>query len=177
MKTFIKSGNAKLWIYIGALVFMAFLWKAGEAISGKLASLPIKTAPKSTVRTASIDQKSFYAVWVKRLAASSPEIIENDQAVENLFKQKEEKPEILSPEIPVGPDYVQIFKDRVQITGISNDGVFLNNQFYRAGQKIYPLSMPRESGKPVVPVLQSIQDGRIVFSIEKKTAVFLTGEK
>lgn len=177
MQTFIKSGNAKLWVYMGALALMAGLWKSGEAINHKLASLPIKTAPKSKKSTEIIDQKSFYAVWVKRLASSSPEIIEDDQAIENLFNRKEEEKliPVFTPEKPIGPDYPQIFKSRAQITGVSNDGIFINRQFYKIGQPIENLSMPVENGKTIKPVLQSIKNGKAVFMVNKQPVIFLLG--
>ena len=178
MQTFIKSGNARLWIYVGSLVIMAGLWKSGEAINSRLAGLPIKTAPKAAERATSIDQKSFYAVWVKRLTSSSPEIIEDDQAVENLFNKKEEKlPQILTPEKPPEPDYGEIFKRNAQITGISNDGIFINRKFYRIGQKLDHLAIPTEAGKPIIPVLQSIQNGKVTFNVGKKQVVFVIGKE
>jgi hypothetical protein len=179
MQTFIKSGNTKLWLYVGILVLMAGLWRSGEAINSKLANLPIKTAPKASTATATIDQKSFYAVWVKRLISSAPEAIENDQAVEDLFRKKDEAPTALFsvlPEKPPGPDYVQLFKQQANISGFSDDGIFINNRFYAIGQALESLAMAGEAGKPVIPVLKSIQKGKVTFSVDKQQVVFLIGK-
>lgn len=180
MQNFIKSGNKKLWFYIGSIALMAVLWKFGEAINSKLASLPIKTAPKAVAATATIDQKSFYAVWVKRITSSAPETIENDQAVEDLFRKKEEVVIATAlPEKPPGPDYVQIFKQNANISGVSDDGIFINRRFYAIGQKLENLAMASESGteKPIIPVLNSIQKGKVTFVVGNQKVIFLIGNE
>ena len=179
MNTFIKSGNAKLWIYIVALVLMAALWKAGEAINSKLVTLPIKTAPKSTAPSVKIDQKNFYAVWVKRITSSTKEVIEDDQAVENLFNKKEEPDakKTLTPEIPPEPDYVQTFKQNAVISGVSDDGIFINGQFVKIGQNIDHLAMAGTHGKSIIPALSSIKNGKVNFTVGKDKVDFLIGKE
>lgn len=177
MKKFLKSGNTKLWIYIGVLSLMVGLWKTGESINTKLAELPIRTAPKAST-TADLEQKSFYTVWVKQLTvAPKPSETENAQTLDTLFQFRKE-PEPIKPEPKIiEPDYAEIFKASAQIDGISDDGVFINRKFYHIGQKINQLTIATQTGKPIIPILESIQKDQIIFLVGKKKVSFFIGSK
>lgn len=177
MKKIISSGNARLWFYIGFLVAMAGLWRAGESINARLSALPIKEAPKAAKPTAIIDQKSFYAVWVKQ--ATEVTIAPDDsQAVDAVFNKSEEpKIEAPKPIMPIEPDYVDMFKQSADVYGVSDDGVFVNGSFYGVGSKLEPLSMTTVSGKAITPVLISIKNGQAVFQVGTNKVHFNTGNQ
>lgn len=179
MKTFFKSGNRKLWVYISILLMMAGLWKAGEAISAQLATLPIKTAPKATSTAAQLNQKNFYAVWVKRVAEKVPAVAAETATVDALFMTKNEAKD-RSVELvtdPAEPDYGETFKQSANVGGVSHNGIFVNGRFYSTGQSLDELAITGRSGLPVVPVLTFISQERAIFRVGRKDIVILIAEK
>ena len=179
MQDILKTGNRKLWSYIGILMVMAGLWKAGEAINIKLGALPVKTAPKAAQASATLDQKNFYAVWVKQISAAIPVPADDAAATDAIFRQK---PEVLPlapplPTKPPEPDYRDAFKQSASITGVSDDGIFVNGSFYRIGQKLDELTIMSETGKPITPVLASMKGGQATFLVGKHSVVFLIGKE
>jgi hypothetical protein len=124
---------------------------------------------------ATLDAKSFYPVWVKQAVAMPHP--DGEAEMDALFARKIDKPEApkLEPIKPVEPDYGEWFKQVARVDGVSDDGVFVNRRFYKLGDKMDDLSFTTASGKPVVPVIESIKDGRVTFRVGKSTVVFLFG--
>lgn len=176
MQKFFKSGNAKFWLFLGVFALMVLLWKTGEAINGRLAALPVKSAPKHENTTPPLDQATFYAVWVKRITAA-PVTQEDPASMDTLFKIKEEPKTQLESLKLVEPDYVEIFKKAATVQGVSDTGVYINGRFYQVGEHLQELAMVDSNGKPVVPTLASIKDGHATFMIRKAKVLFSLGTK
>lgn len=161
MSNILKSGNAKLYLFIVILVVLGALWRAGEAINAELGALPVKVAPKLGSNAAVLDEKSFYPVWVKQAVARTP-VPDNDQ-VDVLFKHEEKTVEI-QPK-PLEPDYALLFRRAIHIDGVSDDGLFINGRFYTIGSKLEAFAMMSTVGKRIVPVLDTWRGGTATFSV------------
>lgn len=173
MQKFLKSGNVKLYLYLGVLLVMAALWRTGEAINIQLGMLSVHEAPKTGSNAAALDEKSFYPVWVKQAAARAP--IADESQVDLLFKRKEE--EVVKPVKPMEPDYGQIFRQAVQIDGVSNDGLFISGHFYAIGEKLETFAMITAEGKRLVPKLNSFKNGKAVFDVGAQKIAIVVARK
>ena len=176
MREVFKSGNARLYMYLVAMVAIAAVWRAGEAIHLRLAQLPVKEAPRVDRDSTPFDAKSFYPVWVKQ-AAAMPSIIDGDGEVDALFKKKEEPKLELELPKPPEPDYGELFKQLASVDGVADNGVFINGRFYKVGEKMEEFTFTTGSGKPVVVMVESIKDGRVVFRVGKSKVSFIFGAK
>lgn len=165
MGKFRGFGNIKLYIYVAALLLLLGLWRAGEAVSEQLLSLPVKAAPKTGGGAPALDEKSFYPVWVKQAGAREP--VSQDQPVDSVFKLPIAPAQAASALTPVvtEPDYGLLFRQSVQIDGVADDGLFINGKFYAVGAKLTALAMTSPAGKLIVPTLVSLMDGRVVFEV------------
>lgn len=179
MQRFLKTGNARLYALLGALLLLAGTWRAGEAINLRLVSLPVKEAPRVDKNSVPIDAKSFYPVWVKQAAANPPIQKEGEsESVEALFMEKKEPTIEQSTGVPVAPDepdYVQMFQQAARVDGVSDDGAFINGRFYKVGQKMVEFQIYGAGGQSVIPVIQSVQNGKITFRIGNKTLISKQG--
>jgi hypothetical protein len=175
MNRIVHSDNVRLYLNLIALVALAAIWRAGEAINMRLAELPVKEAPRVDRNNTTLDAKSFYPVWVKQAVAMPRP--DDGAEMDALFTRKIDKPEEpkLEPIKSVEPDYGEWFKQVARVDGVSDDGVFVNGRFYKLGDKMQDLSFTTASGKPVTPVVESIKKGRVTFRIGKSTVVFLFG--
>lgn len=161
MSNLLKSGNARLYVFIVILAILGALWRAGEAINAELGALPVKVAPKLGTSAAVLDEKSFYPVWVKQAVAQQP-VPANDQ-VDVLFKHEE--PAVEAPPKPMEPDYALMFRQAIHIDGVSDDGLFISGRFYVVGSKLEAFAMMTTVGKRIVPVLESWKGGTASFIV------------
>lgn len=171
MQKLLRSANTRLYIYLGGLLLLAAVWRAGESVNARFEVMPVKEAPRIDRGTIPLDAKSFYPVWVKQ-AAAMPQVTQ-DSEVDELFRKREEaKPEMLKP---VEPDYVEIFKASATVDGVSDNGAFVGGQFYKVGAKLHEFAIASANGQTVVPVLHSIKNGKITFTIAGRTLSFVYG--
>lgn len=161
MRTFLKSGNAKLYLYLCILAVLAVLWRIGETINIQLGTLPVKVAPKAGNNSAVLSEKSFYPVWVKQAVARAP--VTDEGPVDSLFKREEEK--VVDKVIPTEPDYGQMFRQAIRIDGVADDGLFINGHFYTVGAKLEELAVTTAAGKRIVPRLASLANGKATFEV------------
>jgi len=167
--------QSSLYLNLIALVALAAVWRAGEAVNMQLAQLPVKEAPRVDRGSAALDAKSFYPVWVKQAVAMPRP--DGETEIDALFARKVDQPEEpkFEPIRPVEPDYGEWFKQVARVDGVSDDGVFVNGRFYKLGDKMQDLAFTTASGKPVIPVVESIKEGRVTFRVGKGSVVFLLG--
>lgn len=176
MQTFLKSGNAKLYLYIGVLLVMTALWRVGDAINGRLAEMPVHAAPKVGSSAAILDKRSFSPVRVTPTSEAPTPVADVNQ-VESLFKHEEEKATNQTPAKPIEPDYGQIFLQTVWIDGVADNGLFINGRFYATGAKLEAFSMSTASGKKIVPKLEVIREGKAIFEVgAKKISISISGK-
>lgn len=168
----LNKGSAKLYIYLGVAVAAGLTWHAGEYVNGRLRLLIVKAAPQVDRNSISMDAKSFYPVWVKQASAVAPSQVDGE--LDTLF-QKRADPS-LEPPKPPEPDYGEIFKARARVDGVSDDGAFVNGRFYKAGSKLEELALTSTTGMSIVPMIESVANGRILFRVGKDTAVFRFAE-
>lgn len=161
MSNLLKSGNAKLYLFIVILVVLGALWRAGEAINVELGALPVKVAPKLGSNAAVLDEKSFYPVWVKQAVAQQP--VPSNELVDVLFKHEE--PTVEAQPKPMEPDYALMFRQAIHIDGVSDDGLFISGRFYPVGSKLEAFAMVSTVGKRIVPVLEAWKGGTASFSV------------
>lgn len=174
MSTFLKSNNAKMYFYllISGLIFG--LWLGGESINKKLGTLEVKTLPAVPVRQISSDTKSFYPVWIKQAAALKAEmsISKKNSDVEDLFNAKKEEPKLdLSTQSPKDPDYVAVFKQTVRLDAIADNGIYLNDKFFKIGAPLKEFLMFRPSGGEVIPVVVARTTEDVTFSVNGTNVV------
>jgi len=176
MKRSIYNSGAGLYLNLIALVALAAVWRAGEAINTRLAALPVKEAPRVDRSNVALDAKNFYPVWVKQAVAMPRQ--DGASEMDALFAGKVNKPEEpkLGPIRPVEPDYGEWFKQVARVDGVADDGVFVNGRFYKLGDKMQDLAFTTAGGKPVTPVVESIKGGKVTFRVGKSTVAFLFGE-
>lgn len=174
MRKFLKSGNAKLYLYLGVLSIMAVLWRTGEAINTQLGTLPVKEAPKAGGNVAVLDEKSFYPVWVKQAVARTP--VADESQVDALFKREVEEEKVVQAK-PMEPDYGLMFRQSVQIDGVADDGVFIGGRFYGVGAKLEAFGMTTPDGRRLVPKLETFKGGKAIFDVgAKKIAIAVSGK-
>lgn len=157
--------------YIGALVILAVIWQVSSHITLRMNQLPVKTAPKVDHKGPMVDPKSFYPVWVKQAVAMTPAV--DNAPLDSFFRRQEATVAPLAPEPPTPePDYLAMFERQVRIDGISDNGVFINGVFVKAGAKLEAYSLLKSDGTSLVPVLESISSNRITFRIDEQTIHF-----
>lgn len=177
MQKIIRSGSVRMYLYIGSVLVIAGVWRMGEAVNLRLANLPVKEVQRVGQEPIALDAKGLYPVWVKQAASAG---IASQADVEGLFRKAE--PALKSPgQMPDAqpappPDYAGMFKQLARVDGVSNDGVFLNGRFYRVGQVIDALPLGFSGSAPVVPVVESIDQGRVVFRVGKAQVAFIVAE-
>ena len=166
-----KRGNIRLYIYLGGLVLIGLTWRAGGAIAERLSQLTVKTAPRVDRNAVSLDAKSFYQVWVKQSVAMPP--AQTDGEVDAFFKRRVEVKQ--APPKPTEPDYADMFRQTASVDGVADDGVFVSGKFYKVGDKLEDFAIATASGHSIVPFVESIKQGRVMFRIGKGTIAFLYG--
>jgi len=166
-----KSGRTRLYLYLGAMLIIAGGWRLGETINQRFATLVVKQAPRIDRSAAVIDAKSIYPVWVKQAVATA--VVYEHAEVDALFRKKAPQP--IEPPPVVEPDYSEIFKQAVIVDGVANDGVFCNGRFYKVGDKMPEFTLTTASGAPLIPVLESIHNGRVTFRIGHASLAFMYG--
>lgn len=167
-----KSGSARLYLYLGAIALAAFAWRAGETINASLSTLIVKAAPHVARNAVPIDAKSFYPVWVKQSVALP--IAQFDGEVDTYFRKHEEEKH--EPPKPPEPDYGEMFKAAASVDGVADDGVFVNGKFYKIGATLDELAIATATGKTIIPEVERIANGRVVFRVGKATVTFRFAE-
>ncbi len=183
----LKNKSMRLNIYLVAVFGIAILWRAGETLNKRFASLPINNISHADDTVKSIDIKSFHAVLVKETKAKLT-VQEDIGNIESLFKKVETliSPPPLQPaantalKASVSPlvavDYAAMLRQSVRIDGIAEDGVFINGQFYKTGEKMQEWVITTETGS-VLPILESVKDERITLRIGKQKVLFLYNQR
>lgn len=167
MRKLLNSGNARLYLYAGILILIGLLWRAGNAVNAHLNELPIEAAPRVNNILPPLTEKNFYPVWVKQAVAQAP-VADNSQ-VDALFKHVDKK---ISAQVkPQEPDYGAMFKQRVVIDGVANNGLFIGGHFYAVGEKLEPYFTTTLAGKILVPVLVSVNSDLAAFEFDQKKIV------
>lgn len=172
MKRLFKRGGSNLYLYVVTLLLVGMTWRGGEYVQLRMAELEVKEAPKVHMPSAPIDQKNFYPVWLKQPSAQIKS--QGDAEVDALFmKPAEPKQEIK----PVEPDYVAMFQQSATVDGVADNGVYVNGTFYKVGDKLQDLSIAAIGGAAVVPVVEAIKDGKVVFRVGPKHVSFIYGQR
>lgn len=169
MASLLKSGNIKTYLYLALVVILGLVWRGSEAVSAKLATLPVKEAPRVNTQEVQLSAKSFYPVWIKQAAAMSAEQAAD---VDALFKKQEEaKP--VEPVVvkPVEPDYGEILRYKVELSGVADNGAFINGQFYKTGSQMPELMIVTMSGTPLTPVLAGVQKDSVTILLGKRSII------
>lgn len=166
-----KSGRTRLYLYLGAMLVIVGGWRTGETINQRFGELTVKQAPKVDRSAVVIDAKSFYPVWVKQ-AVAIPAVYEHSE-VDALFRKKVPQP--IEPPKLVEPDYSEMFRQAVVVDGVADDGVFCNGRFYKVGDSMPEFTLTTSSGAPLIPVLESIHNGRVTFRIGRAALAFVYG--
>lgn len=88
--------------------------------------------------------------------------------LDGLFQNKvEPKNEVV---LPTEPDYAQMFTQVARINGVSKDGAFVNQRFYKVGVPMKELNFIGP-----MPIIEKIDSTGIHFRIGAKVIVFKTG--
>ena len=105
------------------------------------------------------------------------------QFVSKLFLPEAPKPKVIQPTRPkpkpqpvVKPkpepkpkppksDYRNFVKDRVNISGVTNTGIFINGRFYQAGDRLDLHYKHEAKGRVESPVIQSVTKSSVVFDV------------
>ncbi|TRZ66932.1 MAG: hypothetical protein D4S02_06000 [Rhodocyclaceae bacterium] len=164
----INSGSARLYVYLAVIAAATMVWRGGEYVDNQLLTLAVKAAPRVEKNNEPMDSKNFYPVWVKQSVALPP--LQVDAEVDVYFKKVEE-PKV-DPPRPPEPDYGAMFRESATVDGVSDDGVFVNGQFYKIGARIEELAVMPASGKAIIPVVESIASGRVIFRVGKAGVAF-----
>lgn len=168
MRKVLNNPNIKFYLLLGSILVCAMTWKAGEAVRSRLADQPVKQAPRVDRNAVPINAKSFYTVWVKQAAASPPQTDTPAAELDGLFQNKvEPKNEVV---LPTEPDYAQMFTQVARINGVSKDGAFVNQRFYKVGVPMKELNFIGP-----MPIIEKIDSTGIHFRIGAKVIVFKTG--
>lgn len=176
MQKILQSANARLYIMIITVAVMALIWRAGEIINTRMSNLPIKQSVKTGAPAADLNVESLYPVWVKQSVAQAATSAntnsgDNQKEIDALFKKEEEKKPELVVKKPPEPDFAAIFKASLAVDGYADDGIILGGRFYAVGEKLEKLTMYNATGKPVVPTLDSVRNGKATFSVAGKKVV------
>lgn len=172
MQQFLKSGNLRLYLYLGVLISMGLLWRAGEAVTGRLAELPVHEAPKVGGNTVALNVKNFSAVFVKQAVAVAGNAVADESQIDSLFKREDTK----TAEKSIERDYGQLFIQSVRIDGVSDNGLIINGRFYSIGSKLETLAMMTTGGKQLVPRLDSLKNDKAIFDVGTQKVAIATGK-
>lgn len=162
-----RLGNLRLYVVLGSVFVLAGAWRGSEWVAKSLLSLPIKQAPRVERPSAALDAKNFYPVWV-RTAKATPATAAPVTAIDDLFKREDE----LEVHKPVEPQYGAQFQQVAMIDGIADNGVFVNGEFYKVGARMEAYAL-QGAGKPVVPVVESVNKGTVVFRVGAELVRFV----
>lgn len=170
MAKFLKTGNARMYIYLICFASLFLLWRGGALINEKLSQLPVKTLPSVPMKQVATDTKSFYPVWIKQIAALKAEEPTTGD-VDELFRTKVESVPVSVPLKPQEPDYPSIVRQSVRADAVGDNGAVINGRFFTFGSRIEGISLMRPDGGAIVPVLMSANRGEIVMMVGKTSVV------
>lgn len=161
----VTRGRLGLYASMSGMLLIGLAWRAGDYVSERMSALPVLQAPRVNYGESSIDTKTFPLVWVKRPQAAEVQV-EQASSIDELFKGRQD--DVMHQ----APNYVDQFKQAASITGVAAEGVFMNGRYFPAGSKLSDLAMEGAEGKTIVPVIESIKDGKVVFKIGDERVAF-----
>lgn len=144
-------------IYLCCLLALLGTWQIGQNINTRLSRLPVQQAPKVNHSGAGVDAKSIYPVWVKQAVAKAEPLI-NQGSLDTFFRQsrpvkvESDAAPVTNPE----PDYIGILTKNTIITGVADNGAFLNGGFIQLGKPWLSMPIVRPGSSTVFPVLQRV---------------------
>lgn len=166
----VKTLNQRT-VSVGALLMLFVTWQLSWHITDRVTHLQVKSAPKVDHQGPAVDPKSFYPVWVKQAVAMTP--MADNTPLDSFFRRQElpVTPPTPSP-APPEPDYQAMFERQVRIDGISDNGVFINGIFFKAGTKLEAFSLLKPDGSLLAPTLEAVSANHVTFQIDGQTVRF-----
>lgn len=140
-------------------------WRVTEAANQRLAAIPVKQPPLAVPAVHDADAKRIFpAAALHETQVAGATTSDLDAVFRPALPQM--PPMTLPSAAPPPPDYAGMLVGALRLNGIAHNGAYISGRFYRVGQQMTQLAMPRADGSTLVPTLRAIGTDHVVLNAD-----------